>query len=295
MTPELKAAVEQMIPREREAVRILHHRAASGGCINNACVLELEDQRRFFLKSNASISVDMFESEAQGLHSLYGASEIKVPEVIGYGTTDIGIAFLLTSFIESGQKKPTTMRDFGRQLASQHKTATSDRFGFDHDNYLGSTPQPNQWTESWCDFWRDQRIGYQLNLARELGNNTPQLQSAGDRFLARIEDWLSDPSEPPGLLHGDLWSGNFMITSDGKAAIIDPAVYYGRREAELAMTELFGGFSSDFYDGYDEAWPLEDGSRERIEIYKLYHLLNHLNLFGSSYLSGCLSILEKYG
>jgi len=295
MLAELKSAVEDLIAEKTEIrSTIIADRSASGGCIHSACSVELQDGRVFFLKSNASISVEMFEREAAGLTTLADASVLKVPGLIGTSTSSNGVAFLLIEHIETGAKSAETMHDFGARLAELHRTATAERFGFDHDNYIGSTPQSNTWNEDWCEFWREERIGYQLRLAKDQGLSTRQLEQAGEKFLQRIDDWLSQPDEPPSLLHGDLWSGNYMVDDSGAAVLIDPAVYYGRREAELAMTQLFGGFSQDFYSAYDEAWPLTDGADERIEIYTLYHLLNHLNLFGSSYLSGCLSILQKY-
>jgi fructosamine-3-kinase len=171
---------------------------------------------------------------------------------------------------------------------------SGQHYGLDHDNFIGATPQPNQQLDHWSDFFREQRLGFQLDLAQQHGYLSAHQSRLAETLLARLANWL--PARPPAsLLHGDLWGGNWLATPQAGAALIDPAIYYGHREAELAFTELFGGFPSRFYAAYNAAWPLEPGYEERRPLYNLYHLLNHLNLFGAGYLGAVDQILRKYG
>ena len=268
----------------------------TGGCINQASRIELDDGRRFFLKSNPRPLPRLFESEAEGLQALRQAGFLRVPEVVAWGGGQDGLPhFILLECIATGRPGPGFFESFGRSLAQLHRQARSERFGFEAGNYLGSTPQPNQWCSDWVQFFRQCRLGHQLEMARKNGLSDPDMDRLGQRLLDRLEDWIGHPQEPPGLLHGDLWGGNFLCDDQGDPVLIDPAAYYGRGEADLAMTQLFGGFDSRFYDAYQEVHPLAPGSQERLEIYKLYHLLNHLNLFGRSYFSGCMVILRRFG
>lgn len=293
----LIAAVEELISEKTgDAARVAGSRGVGGGCINNAQRIDLEDGRSYFLKSNPSPLPGMFEAEAEGLAALAAPGVIRVPHPVGAGGGEGGVPpFLVIEYIAPGSSKRGFQRAFGEQFAALHQQAQADRFGFDHDNYLGSTPQPNGWRDDWVTFWREHRLGFQLDLARRNGYADRRFNDAGDRLSDRLEDLVGEPAEPPCLLHGDLWGGNYLSDESGDAVLIDPAAYYGRREADLAMTMLFGGFDRDFYAGYNAVWPLEDGSRERLEVYKLYHLLNHLNLFGTSYLGGCMEIMRRYG
>jgi fructosamine-3-kinase len=184
---------------------------------------------------------------------------------------------------------------FGAHLAEHHRRGTSSRFGWASDNYLGSTVQKNEARESWVEFFGECRLQYQLRLARQRGLGSREFYRLAERVIERLDKWLGDDRAQPSLLHGDLWSGNFLVDAAGRAVVIDPAVYYGHREAELAMPLLFGGFPPEFFDAYSEAWPLAEGWRERVELYKLYHLLNHLNLFGVGYLDSCLEIVRRFG
>jgi fructosamine-3-kinase len=177
-------------------------------------------------------------------------------------------------------------------LAAQHRVL-SPSFGLDDDNFIGANPQPNQRSDNWLTFFREQRLGFQMELARR--NNLLPAQRARrlETLLNRLGDWL--PAQPPAsLLHGDLWGGNWLATASGEPALIDPAVYYGHREADLAFTELFGGFPAAFYTAYKAAWPPDPGYKERKDLYNLYHLLNHLNLFGEGYGGSVDSILQQY-
>ena len=306
MEATLRAAVEALIGRAGGAeATVRSSQPVGGGCIHRAESVELADGRRFFVKSNPAAPANIFEREAEGLAALAATETIRVPRAIGSHRGE-GTAFLVLEAIEGGARRPDFSETFGRLFCQLHRAhrhravaegdpaGRVERFGFDHDNHLGATEQPNTWTEDWCQFWRSHRLGHQLALARRRGLSDPTLERLGDRLLERLDQLIAEPEEPPCLLHGDLWSGNYMADEQGDPVLIDPAVYYGRREADLAMTHLFGGFDTRFYAAYEELWPLEPGSRERLEIYKLYHLLNHLNLFGRGYRDGCVSILRRF-
>lgn len=273
--------------------KITSFRAVSGGCINHAGSIELVDGRKYFLKSNAASPPTMFQCEATGLTELAKARAIAVPQVITCGRSGT-TNFLVLDWIESVARQPDFSQQLGRQLAAVHQTAISDRFGFGTSNFLGSTEQPNDWRNDWVEFWAENRLEYQLRLARDRGLGGPELQKLGQRLLDRLPGYLEIGHERPSLIHGDLWSGNYLVGAGGEPVLIDPAVYFGCREAEFGMTTLFGGFDDDFYAAYNEVFPMADNSSDRIAIYRLYHLLNHLNLFGTSYLSGCLDILKRY-
>lgn len=268
--------------------------ALGGGSINQSRMVSLVDGRRFFVKTHSSPPPGFFAAEALGLETLAEPGILRVPRVVAKGDGGDEPAFLVLEAIAAGLPGKGFFESFGRKLAELHRSATAERFGFVHDNYIGATPQLNRWTDDWCEFWRRHRIGYQLDLARRRGLSDPELDRLGDRLLERLDEWIAEPDEGPSLLHGDLWSGNYLVDAEGEAVVIDPATYYGRREADLAMTQLFGGFDGRFYSAYEEVWPLESGSGERLELYKLYHLLNHLNLFGGGYRASCIEILRRY-
>lgn len=291
----LNLAIESLIHAKTEQpASIAASESCGGGCINDARVVTLRDRRRYFVKSNPAPLPGIFEREAEGLEALAASGAIRGPRPIGTGGGAGGIApFIVMEFIAAGRQKADFFEDFGRRFAQLHQYSTSAKFGFPHDNYLGSTPQPNAWRDDWVDFWRENRLGHQFALARSNGYADTAFNRLADRLLERLAALISEPTEPPCLLHGDLWSGNFMADEAGHPVIIDPAAYYGRREADLAMTRLFGGFPGRFYDAYNEIWPLADGSDDRLEIYKLYHLLNHLNLFGRGYLDSCMAIMRR--
>ena len=299
MDDALRPAVEELIgERTGAAARVAGTRPAGGGCIHRAEIVELDDGRRFFVKSNPSPPPGIFEREAEGLAALAATGTLRVPQPLGTGARPL--AFLVMEAIATGRRGAGFSATFGRRFARLHRandeaaSGRVTRHGFDHDNHIGATPQPNPWTDDWVDFFRRHRLGHQLDLARSGGVSDPALDRLGDRLLDRLDQLIGEPDEPPCLLHGDLWSGNFMVDAGGEPVLIDPAAYYGRREADLAMTLLFGGFDDRFYSAYEEVWPLAPGSDERLEIYKLYHLLNHLNLFGRGYRGGCVAILKRF-
>ena len=260
----------------------------SGGCIANATRIDA-GKGRFFLKWGTGDVSRTFKAEAAGLAVLAeAASPLVVPRVL-----EVTDRFLLMEWIEPGNRPPDFWEHFGRGLALLHQF-THSSFGFEADNFIGKTPQRNMWKESWVDFFRACRLEPQVDLARSAGLWKSGWNEPLGRLCSRLIDWL--PHHPsPSILHGDLWSGNFMVSEAGKAVLIDPAVYFGHAEADLAMTELFGGFDNRFYAAYEEISAIEAGYDERKELYNLYHLINHLNLFGASYAGGVERILKRYG
>ena len=275
-----------------EGLEVVASRPVGGGCISEGWWVDLSDGSSLFVKINATAAADLFECEAAGLRALAAVGAIRVPERACAGRLGRE-RYLAMEAIKEGEPGREFFAGFGRALAELHRRSIHDRFGFEHDNYIGATLQPNRWCADWTDFFGRQRLGHQLALARQAARSSPTLDRLADRLLERLGEWLDLPEEPACLLHGDLWSGNYLVDPASEPVLIDPACYYGHREADLAMTLLFGGFGPDFYAAYQEAWPLPAGSSERLEIYKLYHLLNHLNLFGGSYRGQCESLLER--
>ena len=269
----------------------IHH--VSGGCINEALILETNIGRSLFLKWNRRSVKGLLEREVEGLEAIRRTETIRVPEVIGHDVTPQGVPFLVLEWIASQSTSRDFEIEFGRRLASLHRVGRADQYGFAQQNFIGSTVQPNGWHATWREFWKAKRLGFQLSLARKNGYGDQTFSRLGDRLLVRWDRILGD-SSPPCLIHGDLWSGNYLVDEKGCPVLLDPATYYADREAEFGMTTLFGGLGNAFYDSYQEAWPLAAGADERIEIYRLYHLLNHLNLFGITYLPDCLKIMRKY-
>jgi protein-ribulosamine 3-kinase len=267
-------------------------RAAGGGCINAGTVLTTSSGRTFFLKTNRRTPPDMFAREAEGLQALAveGGPRLPLPYLHGED-------FLLLEDLSPAPRRPGYWSEFGRRLAAMHNHG-GDGFGFPHDNFIGSTPQPNTSTADGFEFFAEQRLLYMARLARQAGLLSPAQVRQVENLAARLPELV--PAQPPALIHGDLWSGNALTGPAGEPALIDPAAHYGWAEAELAMTALFGSFPSDFYRSYEEAArenarPLKPGYRERFPIYNLYHLLNHLVLFGSGYLGDVLRILADFG
>ena len=256
---------------------VARHAEAGGGCINRAVTLSGSDGRRFFVKLNRAEALDMFAAEAAGLDELRASGAIRAPAPVAHGTAG-GRAFLALEWLEldgrgSGAK-------LGRRLAALHRVGART-YGWHRDNTIGSTPQKNPQSEDWLDFLRRWRLGFQLALAAR--NGAPRrLLERGEHLFDELEAFFPGYRPVPSLLHGDLWGGNYGYAQGGPV-LFDPAVYYGDREADLAMTELFGGFSGDFYAAYREAWPLDSGYATRRRLYNLYHVLNHFNLFGGGY------------
>ncbi|MFP3853636.1 MAG: fructosamine kinase family protein [Anaerolineales bacterium] len=259
----------------------------AGGCINNGARIETGSGASFFLKQNPQAPSDMFRREAEALRELAIEGGPVVPKPLL-----VEAKFLLLEDLNPGPKQPDYWPSFGRRLAGLHQKQ-NDQFGFDHDNYLGSTPQPNPWTRDGFEFFAEHRLLFQAHLAQENRHFTADDFKRVEALAKRLPDLI--PEQPAALIHGDLWSGNAIADSQGRPAIIDPAAHYGWPEAELGMTKLFGGFPAAFYDAYQEIQPLAEGWRERLPLYNLYHLLNHLNIFGSSYSARVQSVLSRFG
>lgn len=250
-----------------------------GGCINQTYRIT-DGTQRYFVKSNKPGCLAMFEAEAAGLMEIHQSHTLRVPLPVCYGQNDHA-AWLVLEYLDINAGARGNASELGMQLAAMHRT-TAKEFGWLRNNTLGQTPQINTTSSDWLNFWQTHRLGYQLDLAKTNGFNG-KLQELGEQLLINLEQFFSRTSPLPSLLHGDLWSGNYAYDQMGNPVIFDPAVYYGDRETDIAMTELFGGFPADFYSAYRHHYPLDPGYNVRKVVYNLYHVLNHLNLFGSNY------------
>ncbi|WP_373537784.1 fructosamine kinase family protein [Microcoleus sp.] len=288
-----------------ETFSIDNRRSVSGGCINQGYAIS-SSKRTYFAKINQASQVAMFEAETLGLQQMAETQTIRVPEPICWGTEGNSAYIVLEWLDLRGGGGDRVWEDMGRKLAAMHKytppsppllrggeegdlAVVGGRFGWDVDNTIGSTPQINQWNGDWAEFWAEHRIGYQLKLANRGGGNF----SRGESLLAAIPKLLEGYKPQPSLVHGDLWGGNASVTATGEPVIFDPAAYWGDREVDVAMTELFGGFSAAFYRGYNEVWLLDSGYEKRKTLYNLYHVLNHFNLFGGGYESQANQMINK--
>jgi protein-ribulosamine 3-kinase len=288
--PDRDAIADHIAAVTGEAFTLERERGVGGGCINSAAVLEGEDGRRYFVKLNDAARLQMFEAEAAGLDELAAAHAIRVPRPVCSGT-DGGDAYLVLEFIELDGGGRGSLERLGQQLAALHR-ATRTEFGWDRDNTIGSTPQINAPDTDWVRFWQRHRLGFQLELAARNGGGG-RLQSRGEELVHQVGLFFDTYHPQASLLHGDLWSGNYSIDYNGNPVIFDPAVYYGDREADLAMTELFGGFGPRFYDAYRDAWPVDPGYKVRRTLYNLYHIINHFNLFGGGYRSQAEHMIDQ--
>ncbi len=276
--------------------RLASHRANGGGCINEAYTLNGEDGTRYFVKLNDARHAAIpstwlrtgFAAETAGLEAIAATDTIRVPHPITHGTAGRQSYLVLEHLDLNGRGNA---RLLGEQLAALHR-CTSTGFGFSQDNFLGTTPQPNAWTDDWRTFWRERRLGFQLRLAAENGYGG-NLQRLGEKLMDALPAFFEGYAPQPSLLHGDLWGGNHAYLTDGTPVIFDPAAWYGDRECDLAMTELFGGYGADFYAAYRAAWPLDAGYAVRRELYNLYHILNHANLFGGGYARQAEGMMQR--
>ncbi|MBN2615813.1 MAG: fructosamine kinase family protein [Bacteroidales bacterium] len=284
-------SVEQLLSNKTGApVQILNRSSVGGGSINAAYRLETTAGLFFTKVNSASRYPHMFEKEALGLQLLGHAGVISVPEVIDSGESGPD-AFLVLKYIESKREAPNFWEDFGIRLARLHRQSEKE-FGLDHDNYIGSLPQSNRKHKTWSEFFIQERLKPLAKMAFEghlLDNR--DLHSL-ENFERQVDEIF--PNEPPALIHGDLWSGNFMVNEEGTAVIIDPAVYFGHREMDLGMSQLFGGFHSRFYEAYHREYPLAPGWQKRLDYCNLYPLLVHVNLFGGGYVGSFRSILRSF-
>jgi fructosamine-3-kinase len=282
LAASLQAAIRDTLREAGDPSPIRVSEVVGGGDINRAARVATGDGM-YFVKWHTAPPPDFFKCEARGVSLIGENGSVRVPHVIGHGTvTGERTAFLILEWIDQGSKTEQAAEILGRRLAEMQRVR-QPRYGLDYDNYVGSTPQPNTPSESWLEFFGTRRLGAQRDLAAQSGRLPAQRARLLDRLLGSLERWIDDSACQPSLLHGDLWGGNWMASAAGEPVLIDPAVYMGDREAELAVTTLFGGFPRSFYAAYNEVFPVSPGHEEREPIYQLYHLLNHLNLFGEGY------------
>lgn len=279
---------EQLSQALGEFIQIDNISSIGGGCINQAWKAQDKQDNSWFIKTNHAGLHDMFMTEFQGLQEIHASQTIKTPEPILHGIAGQE-AFLIMEYLPlSGRGN---VQQAGQQLAQMHQTIEKN-FGFYTDNYIGSTPQSNQQHHNWIDFWREERLIWQLDLARKNGI-TKSTYDKGLILADSLQTFFTDYQPQASLLHGDLWGGNMAYTEHSEPVIFDPAVYYGDRETDLAMTELFGGFSQHFYAAYNEAFPIDAGYKTRKTLYNLYHILNHFNLFGGGYATQADSMIQR--
>lgn len=286
---------EALISVYGKDVSVKKKQAVHGGDANDAYKLYLSNGEALFLKTNSISNEDFFRAEAEGVAAISTTGTIRVPNIHAIGTDD-GYSFLLMEFIERAVTKKDFWEKLGTGLAAMHQADTSSfvtdgKYGLDKDNYIGAGKQKNTSKSSWIEFFSECRLRPQFELASRYFDSS--LIRKTNRLLDNMDRFLYEP-EKPSLLHGDLWAGNFMSDETGQPMLIDPAIYVGCNEADIAMTELFGGFDRTFYDAYFKAMGVIPGYKERRDLYNLYHLTNHLNLFGSSYLSAVVRTIEKY-
>lgn len=267
---------------------IERQRGVGGGCISSAYVVA-GTGGRCFVKLNRAGMAAMFAGEAEGLREIAATGTLRVPRPLCWGTAGDS-AYLAMEYLDLGADGARAAAALGRQLAAMHRV-TGDTFGWKMDNHIGATPQLNTPHTGWATFWRERRLGYQLELASANGYGG-RLLERGERLRECLPAFFDGYSPSPSLLHGDLWSGNWAADGRGAPVVFDPAVYYGDREADIAMTELFGGFPAAFYQAYRAEYPLDSGYPVRKGLYNLYHVLNHLNLFGGAYLGQAQRITD---
>ncbi len=280
------------------SIKITQSVQLSGGDINQACRLTLNDGTHIFMKANTKENLPFFKTEAAGLSAIAKTETVRTPRMLGYGTDEAkgGYSFLLLEYAQGKKQAKDYWENFAGQLAAMHRApalefVSGGRYGFLEDNFIGAGRQVNTASDSFAAFFRDCRLKPQIERAFRYFEKSDFKKLD---WLAQHTDRILTEPEYPSLLHGDLWSGNVITGNDGKAWLTDPAVYVGHAEADLAMTELFGGFPRAFYEAYQEAAPLQPGYSERRDFYNLYHLLNHLNLFGRAYLGPVMSVVSRY-
>ncbi|HEU5139155.1 MAG TPA: fructosamine kinase family protein [Bacillales bacterium] len=286
----MRRVIEEAIKELRDSSEVKSVRSVSGGEINEAFKVTTGEQR-YFVKLNSETAADFFEWEARGLELLRSTETVAVPEVYFCGEKE-GVAVLVLEWIE-GQPNERTEETLGRDVARMH-CAYGEAFGLDYDNYIGTFDQRNGWQKNWVAFLRDNRLAVQAQLAEEKGRMNSKRRTGMERILERLGRWVPR-NVMPSPLHGDLWGGNWIVGNGGKPYLIDPAVFYGHYEFELAFTELFGGYSNLFYEAYREILPIPPEYEERRPLYQLYYLLVHLNEFGEAYGGSVDRVLRKYG
>jgi fructosamine-3-kinase len=286
----LGAALERALAR-RFGVSVRRAERLSGGDINDAFAVTLDDGRRVFVKTNDRSPLGMFDAEARGLSWLTEAAAIRLPEVLGVGGAGEP-PYLALELVEQSARRRGFDEELGRSLAALHRFG-APQFGLDHDNFIGSLPQSNRRATRWVDFFRTERLEPQLALAVSSGRAGAAMRRGFERLFTRLPG-LEGPEEPPSRLHGDLWAGNLHVDGSGAPCLIDPAAYGGHREMDLAMMRLFGGFTERTFAAYAEAFPLAPGAGERVGLRQLYPLMVHVNLFGGGYEKSVQAILDRY-
>ncbi len=284
MWQEISQAIAQATNTD---FQIQDTRSVSGGCINQGYQV-IGSSQQYFVKLNQAQKIEMFQAEALGLQQMIATKTLVVPQPVCSGIAG-NSSYLVLEWLDLGRGSSDGWQEMGKQLALMHKQGTNSQFGWNLNNTIGSTPQINDWSDNWADFFAEQRIGYQLNLAKRKDSGF----NNNDQVVRVIRDQLAEHQPVASLVHGDLWSGNADINADGQPTIFDPASYYGDREVDIAMTELFGGFPASFYQGYDQQWQLDTSYKNRKNIYNLYHILNHFNLFGGSYSHQAQRIIQE--
>jgi fructosamine-3-kinase len=273
--------VEQQLGKtQKNTLHFTSKENISGGCINQAWKLTDSTGKEYFIKTNSVTLKDMFSAEASGLIEIEKSKTIRSPKVLAHGNTTT-FSYLALEYIPFHSQ--INQQKMGQQLAQMHQFLNSKKlYGWNRDNYIGSTPQTNQYHSDWIEFWKSQRLLFQLNLAQAKGYSNSAYDN-GLKLVDSLEVFFSNYHPTSSLLHGDLWGGNCANDASTNSVIYDPAVYYGDRETDIAMTELFGGFSNDFYAAYNNSYTLDSGYKTRKTLYNLYHILNHYNLFGGGY------------
>jgi len=285
MTPEkLQHSISEI--EANLSLKIFSSTPLSGGDINDVFLMETNNGRMVVKINSASAFPGMFEAEKEGLDALRNTDAIKVPEVILAGNYN-DVAYLVLEYIPPGQKKENFWEDFGKKMALLHQN-TNKNFGFYNSNYIGSLRQSNEWCTSTSEFYISQRLSPQFKMALANDYSFKNLST----FYKKLEEII--PEENASLIHGDLWNGNYLVNNHGRACLIDPSVSYCHREMDIAMMHLFGGFSEALFNVYNEIFPLQENWKKRLDIWQLYYLLVHLNLFGSSYYGSVNKILKKY-
>lgn len=269
---------------------VISFRNVDGGCINNAYYVQLEDQE-LFIKKNSKDFEAIFQKESKGLDLLSSRNLIKVPKILATGATN-GCSFLILEWIEKGTIEKKSFNQLGKDLASLHSNLFNDKFGLDHNNWIGSLEQRNNFFSSWDEFMIVNRYEYLLKIAIEKGLISIDELKFFEKIYREFQNLI--PKEKPSLIHGDLWNGNVIYDQTGSPLLIDPAVHFGHREMDIAMTKLFGGFDDEFYRSYNESFPLEKGWENRIKVNQLYPLLVHLVLFGRTYWNDIKMTVSKY-
>jgi fructosamine-3-kinase len=285
---------------EQLGLHVVGRTPVAGGCIHTAWCLQTADQQRLFAKTNQADKLPLLEAEAEGLMALARVAPpaLLIPTPLALGVAGHQAVLVLPWIdLARGNARAGAWHACGANLARLHRQSLASAgqegsplhgFGWGRDNFIGASPQANRWTPSWSAFFAECRLKPQLQWLADAGKP----MGGADQLLERLPNWLEGHGAQPCLVHGDLWSGNASLLAKGEAAIFDPAVYRGDRETDLAMARLFGGFPDAFFEGYNEEWPLPEGWLTRVDVYNLYHLLNHANLFGGSYINQAQSVLR---